>query len=122
MAATPLIDSHEALKARAGRWLNATVLAGLGLVSLCLWLGASRSRFAPRICLGIPFSFIGAAIIAIDVRLRFAAARYFIKPTTAYLLLNRDVGLVMRAWHAWILGVVFLAVGTITLLFNTPFP
>ncbi len=122
MAPTPPLASHEALKARAAWWLNVTVFAGMGLVPLFLLLGASGSRFAPRICLGVPFSLIGAAIIAIDLRLRFAAARYFVRPTTVYLLLNRDVGLVMRAWHAWILGGIFLAMGTITLIFNMPFP
>src|SRR5215469_17889136 len=86
-APPPPARSHDALKARATRWLVAAFLAAVAIGQAIGWVAGAKSPQVLRLCLFVPFLILGTTMIAIDVRLRFAAARYFINPHWTYLLL-----------------------------------
>jgi hypothetical protein len=108
----------DALKARATRWLIAAFVGAVAIGQATGWIAGAKSPQVLRLCLFVPFLILGASMIAIDVRLRFAAARYFISPHWTYLLLNRDVGLASRGIHAWMVGAVFVAIALSELVFH----
>jgi hypothetical protein len=109
---------REKLKARANRWLIAAFLVSVGPGSAVAWLARPQPPQVIRLFVFVPFLVLGAAMIAIDVGLRFASARYYGTPPWTYLLFNRDVGLDSKGLHLWIVGAGFVAIGVSELVFH----